>query len=472
MRNGKFKLGQFETDTVEYKEAAEQLPQSVLKTISAFANARGGTIVLGIKQENGKAVKQGVQFPQKLVDDLVSTAGEKFNMCPLLNPRIEKDSGKSFVIIKIQEALPYEKPIYIKDAGPAKGGYKRVGSADIRLTDRDLQRFYQARLHSPDAQILPGILLKDVDGKTVALFKNLRRQQRQNAGEVSFSAGELLKAYSLAPKGGGLTAAGLLLFGKSAPLKKYFPHFRIDVIRIKGVEWGKEKDAFLSTDIQGNLINLRNQVLDILERFYLTPFKLGPNLARVEDDPFKRALREALGNLLMHQNYFHTAPSQVRIYNDRIEFFNPGCSLKDPVMFEMPGSELRNTLIAGAFYDVGWAETKGTGFKTEITALRQGGFPEVKWINDINNDTFTVIFPYPADQFTPQVTPQVEARDRIAAILKFCDVPRSLKEMMVFSGLKDRKNFIGQFLTPLLKKGYLKRTIENRPTSRFQKYTA
>ena len=88
------------------------------------------------------------------------------------------------------------------------------------------------------------------------------------------------------------------------------------------------------------------------------------------------------------------------------------------------------------------------------------------------NDAVRQRFSRADEQVTPQVTPQVEARDRIAAILKFCDVPRSLKEMMVFSGLKDRKNFIGQFLTPLLKKGYLKRTIENRPTSRFQKYTA
>lgn len=462
MKKAKFNLAG-ETDRVEYKEAAEQLPQTVFKTISAFANAHGGAIVLGIKQENGKTVKQGVKHPQKLVDDLVSTVGEKFNTCPVINPRVERQGAKSFVVIEVQEALRYEKPIYIKDAGPAKGGYKRVGSADLRLTDKDLQRFYQGRLHSPDAQILPSASRADLDGKTLALFKNLRRALRPDSREAGLSGEGLLKAYGLTPKNSrGLSAAGLLLFGKAAAVRKHFPHFSVDVIRIKGTEWGKDKDPFLSTDLQGNLLNLRSQVVDILERFYLTPFKLGKELARVEEDPFRRALREAVGNLLMHQNYFHASPAQVRLYNDRIEFYNPGCSLKDPATFELPGSELRNALIAPVFYDLGWAETKGTGFKTEIMALRKGGFPEAVWTNDEKNDSFTMVFPYPAEGATPQVTQQVtpqvtqqvtqqvELRDKTAAILKFCAVPRSLKEMMGFLMVKDRNNFVRQIVEPLL----------------------
>ena len=198
----------------------------------------------------------------------------------------------------------------------------------------------------------------------------------------------------------------------------------------------------------------------------------------------KRALREALSNLLMHQNYFHPSPSQIRIYNDRIEFYNPGYSLKNPNEYEIPGSELRNALIAKAFYDLGWAETKGTGFRTAILSLKKEGYPPATWKNDEKNDTFTIIFPYPTtqvtDQITPQVAPrvtaqvtaQVEMRDRIAKLLKFCEEPRSLKEMMHFLGLKHRVYFLKDILQPLLKEGHLARIIPKKPRSRFQKYVA
>ncbi len=38
-----------------------------------------------------------------------------------------------------------------KDAGPLKGGFKRIGGADIRLKDEDIHRFSLERMGSPDS---------------------------------------------------------------------------------------------------------------------------------------------------------------------------------------------------------------------------------------------------------------------------------------------------------------------------------
>ena len=55
-------LMEFETDKIEYKEAADCLPGNIWKSISAFANAKGGVVILGIKQEEEKTILQSTTF--------------------------------------------------------------------------------------------------------------------------------------------------------------------------------------------------------------------------------------------------------------------------------------------------------------------------------------------------------------------------------------------------------------------------
>jgi len=148
-------------------------------------------------------------------------------------------------------------------------------------------------------------------------------------------------------------------------------------------------------------------------------------------------------------------------------------SLKDPSLFSSPGSELRNPSIASVFYDIGWAEAKGTGLKTTIELLKKEGYPLPEYLNDTKHDTFNLVLPHPTVGVTEQVTEQVaNMMDRRAMALEFCKEPRSLKEIMQFLGLKHRPNFIENILNPLLKAGLLKRTIPDKPRSRFQKYVA
>jgi hypothetical protein len=68
---------------------------------------------------------------------------------------ILEDQHKPIIIIDVKEAPKHQKPIYMKDAGPIKGGFKRLGATDIRLTDSDIARYYQERSGSIDAQLIP-----------------------------------------------------------------------------------------------------------------------------------------------------------------------------------------------------------------------------------------------------------------------------------------------------------------------------
>lgn len=77
-------------------------------------------------------------------------------------------------------------------------------------------------------------------------------------------------------------------------------------------------------------------------------------------------------------------------------------------------------------------------------------------------------------QQTGQVMGQVDnlsiQNDKITAILDFCSIPRSRKEIQTYLGLTERNNFYDRYLKPLLISGKLKMTIPGKPNSRLQKY--
>lgn len=464
-----------EDSRTEYKCCTSGLSKDIWETISAFSNGKGGSIYLGYEKDGDTHTPVGVQNPDKLIDDFTSTIGEKFNFCPMVNVSHLEENGKPVVVVEVSEALHYQKPIYIKDAGPLKGGFKRVGATDIRLNDNDISRYYRERMGAPDAQPLPRTSLKDIDPKAMSAFRNLRKLEYESAPELKFKEKGLLMAYNLlAPDEQTLTAAGLLLFGRDPMVKRFFPASRLDVIRIKGIEWGKDIDPFLSRDLKGNLLSLRSMAMDFLERFFLIPFRADRRGDRIDQNIQTAVMREALTNLLMHQNYFHPSPSQIRIYDDRIEFYNPGHSLKDPARYTMPGSELRNPSIASVFYDLGWVEAKGTGLYTSEKQLKQQGYQGLEYDNDTKNDTFTLILKHIGGELSKgeketESKPAMN-KDQRSLILEYCTTPRTLNEIMHHMGLKHRAHFFSHIIKPFVEEGFLMLTIPGKPQSRLQKY--
>lgn len=96
-------------------------------------------------------------------------------------------------------------------------------------------------------------------------------------------------------------------------------------------------------------------------------------------------------------------------------------------------------------------------------------------------DVFTTIIPL-SEAATAMVGPSIELASReqdkeqvkeqvtIQALIQFCSIPRSRKEMQEFMGLAGRRNFSEKYIKPLLEAGKIEMTIPAKPNSRMQKY--
>ena len=91
------------------------------------------------------------------------------------------------------------------------------------------------------------------------------------------------------------------------------------------------------------------------------------------------AIREAMVNAICHRDYASPINIQVRLYDDRLEVWNPGglpAPLTPADLLREHDSIPRNRRVAEAFFYVGLIERWGTGTTRMADALRVAGLAE------------------------------------------------------------------------------------------------
>jgi len=232
---------------IECKESTWQLPRDVWETVSAFSNTAGGTLLLGVAERQGQFEVTGLIDASKIQHDLASGLRDKMNV-PIpaqVEPIIVPVADQEHVVLSvyIPEALPYQKPIYIRSKGLDKGCYKRVAGQDMPCSEDDLARFFQARSFiSPDMTPVPMARREELDSDQIRAFRRLLTSQDPTNPVLTYDDDDLLRAYGalIQPEGQQTlvpTVAGVLMFGTPALIRRCFPAFRVDLIEAEGTEW-------------------------------------------------------------------------------------------------------------------------------------------------------------------------------------------------------------------------------------------
>lgn len=157
-----------EGKTLEFKRDLSALKQ-IVKTVVAFANTAGGTIIIG-REDNSKVV--GVEDPLLAEEKLSNAIAD--SIVPMIMPDIEIVSweGRSLLFIRVAH---WPGPFYIKSEGPVDGVYIRLGSTNRKAGPEfiaEIERMHRNR--SFDQLPCPafGIEALDMPRYPLRLFSN------------------------------------------------------------------------------------------------------------------------------------------------------------------------------------------------------------------------------------------------------------------------------------------------------------
>lgn len=181
----------------------------------------------------------------------------------------------------------------------------------------------------------------------------------------------------------------VLLFGTSAAARE---ELRRDVMDLQVIIHPEKRWDERVLIERGNLFETLRQAIDFLARNLGIVGLTVDGMKNTTGAPDYIAVREALVNQFIHQDYAdQTACARVIIRPHETVLFNAGHSLVDVARLEEGGSsQARNPLVARAIRLVGFAEIAGSGLRLLHNAWRGARRSPPKVISDRDANNFTL----------------------------------------------------------------------------------
>ncbi|MEM6844632.1 MAG: helix-turn-helix domain-containing protein [Bacteroidota bacterium] len=351
-------LQQGEGYNLEYKEG---YARDIASEICAFANAVGGTLLIGVRDDG--SVK-GIHYNNAKASQLQDTLS---HINPKIDVTIDVLHYQGSKIVAITCPSGKAKP-YISSGSI----YVRVGPNTQKLTTaEEIRDFFQQS---------DRIFFDEVGNKSFKYPEDFDaskfREFLQKAGiDGSLDRQSLLENLQLFAVNGYFKNAGVLMFAKNT--QRFVSTAAIRCLLFKG----NTKRYILDDKLmEGSLLEQYDATIAYLKsklelRYDIEGQGAGPRLEYYEIPEV--ALREAVVNAIVHRDYYEKgAQIMVEIYDNRVEITNPG-GLVSAVPIEKFGqrSFSRNPLVFGLFHRTQLIEKVGSGIRRMRNAMEEADLP-------------------------------------------------------------------------------------------------
>lgn len=332
-----------------------------MKTVSAFSNYNGGSILFGVDDDGNvkglSDVKQACLNIENKINDSIT---------PQPNYTLEIQNNDQTIKLTIKSGL--QKPYLYKSKA-----YKRNDTATIEVDTLEFSRL-----------VLEGknISFEELPCKDQELsFEILHCKLKENIQIQTFNQ-DTLKTLNLYDNVNGFNnAAGILAD------KNHFPG--IDIVKFgDNISIIQKRATFENI----SALDVYEKAIDVFRDYYQYEVIQGVDRKMIEKIP-EAAFREAIANTLIHRVWDVKSHVRVSMFDDRIEVVSPGglpAGITAEEYISGKLSVLRNRNLANVFYRLGFVEIFGIGI-TRIKQLYAESLTKPDF--EVSENTIKIILP-------------------------------------------------------------------------------
>jgi predicted HTH transcriptional regulator len=349
--------------------------EEMARDVVAFANLKGGFIVVGII-DGSKELNASFTWDDKKLFGLIKQVQNRTQPSITLKPHKVKVNQTDLLILEI----PFSNQLHRTSRGEYlirnNDGNRSIEPHEMSTIQAEKglivydakvwKLYYKSTVNDNQGNPIPG--WQDID-RTRDLYQRIKQIKPQSP-YLKNSADEFTETLGLVKEEDQQkwpTTAGILFLGNQKALRE-IPYNQIKYIRYY------EDGTYTPHEYSGNLIQVADECFAQLKsEIKLKEFHFGLFREYIEDYP-EVVLRELLINAIAHRDYSRQQIIEIRKYPNYIEFESPGHFPQgiDESNY-LRKTNPRNPAIMDVLREINYAEKAGSGFDKVFTALLSKG---------------------------------------------------------------------------------------------------
>ena len=333
-------------------------PKSWIKSVSAFANGEGGTLIFGISDDDQIIGLEDAESDAEKISEEIKT---KLDPVPVVNLEYKEIDGKRLILLHV---YPGQETPYYYIGDKQRLAFVRIGNESV-TADRIQLKTLVLKGSGRTYDSLPSNYRFEDMAFSKLRSVHYKRLQR------SFDDSEFV-SWGIVDENGNLTNAGALLADES-PVRQS----RIFCTRWNGMDMTSGLgEAIDDVELEGCVIGqLQDAVSFVRNNSHKKWWKENDHREELPDYP-ERAVTEAIANAIIHRDYLQMGSEiHIDMYDDRLEIYSPGGMMDGRLIQQLDPltvpSKRRNPLLADFFSRLGLMERRGSGMKKIIDSYKK-----------------------------------------------------------------------------------------------------